>query len=60
MREGVHQGRDTTSVRSSLLARIEHASAARLRIGICAIVVLVMAGMISHGNYAATGDAPTT
>jgi hypothetical protein len=44
--------------RRDLVERIERARPARLRRWLVAIVVLVMLGMITHGNYAATGDAP--
>lgn len=40
-----------------LAGPIERAGPARLRWWLVAIIVLVMLGMISHGNYAASGDA---
>jgi len=40
-----------------VLERVEHASPARLRGVLSLIVTLVMLGLISHGNYAGSGDA---
>jgi hypothetical protein len=39
------------------LARIDRASPRRLRVTIGLTVTIVMLGMISHGNYAGSGDA---
>jgi hypothetical protein len=42
---------------SGLLERLEQTSAPRLRVFIYLVVTLVMLGLITHGNYAASGDA---
>ena len=39
------------------LERLGRIAPGRLRVWLCAIVVIVMLGMISHGNYAGSGDA---
>src|SRR5216684_4459515 len=40
-----------------LLERVEHASPARLRVVISLVVTLALLGLITHGNYAGSGDA---
>ena len=40
-----------------MFERVEQASPARLRLVIAVVVTPVMLGLITHGNYAASGDA---
>ena len=42
---------------AGVVERVEHASPARLRVVIYLFVTLVMLGLITHGHYAASGDA---